>query len=68
MCEECQRLLEDYRSANEEFRAIIRTVADAALSREVDVFNKLWRRGLEFSQKSENACLLLVAHLKSHGS
>jgi hypothetical protein len=68
MCGECQRLLEEYGAINEQLRAVIRDLADIARSREVDMFNKLWQRGLAFSQQSQSIRRLLLKHLReSHG-
>jgi hypothetical protein len=67
MCEECQQLLEEYRVLNEELKKVVRALADASRSSEIEIYNKLWERGLEFSQKSTQLRLLLLDHLQTHG-
>jgi hypothetical protein len=67
MCEECQQLLEEYRVLNEELKKVVRALADASRSSEIEIYNKLWERGLEFSQKSTQLRLLLFDHLQTHG-
>jgi hypothetical protein len=66
MCEQCQQLLEDYRAINEEIKAVVQKLDDVSRSREIDVYNKLWQRWLEFGERSQKVRVLLLGHLKSH--
>jgi hypothetical protein len=66
MCEQCQRLLEDYRASNEEIKIVVRELADVSRSREIDLYNKLWQRWLECSASSQNLRFILLEHLRSH--
>jgi hypothetical protein len=66
MCEQCQRLLNDYRAINDEIKVVVRELADVSRSREIDFYNKLWQRWLECSASCQKLRGVLLRHLQSH--
>jgi hypothetical protein len=66
-CAECEFLIAAHCEAVDRLQAASKKIAEAALTLELDYFEKIWSEALRASQECASLRKRFIRHLESHG-